>query len=606
MGKIIGIDLGTTNSLMSYWENGACHLIPNALGEVMTPSVVSVDKDGVVYVGKVAKERLITHPECTVSVFKRSMGTERTYNLSGKWFRAEELSAIVLKKLKEDAEKYFGEPINEAIISVPAYFNDIARKATRKAGQLAGLKVERIINEPSAAALACQHMKKLDEARMLVFDFGGGTLDVSLVECMDNIIEIIAVSGNNHLGGSDFDKVIASYFCHENGMIFEALTKNQQQIVLKCAEKAKHDLSYVDECMMYVTLGQNQYELPLSRKKMIQISGDIFKKIAAPIKRVLADGQVSPSQLTQIVMVGGSSKMPIVQQYLKFMVKHVEVVVADPDHMIAMGVGVYTGIKSRNEDIQDMILTDICPFSLGTNTRNENDSKNPYMTILISRNSALPASHKQVFVTSYDNQTTINFGVYQGEDMYVKNNLLLGQCVLHVPPAPRGQEQIEVCFTYDINGLLVVDLEVLSTGEKKQMVFVNGVSKEVDEETKKQMNILAEMKIAPQEEEANKLLISRAEALYAQLTGEPKDILEAYIKQFIELLDKGSLVVIKKAAKGLMNYMDTMEAIYLNKAEIEDNLDEFEEWFNHLDNAEEDEDDWGKLYANTGDKYYTS
>lgn len=399
MGRIIGIDLGTTNSLVAYWENGESKLIPNALGEYLTPSVVSIDEDGTVYVGKVAKERLVTAPDQTASVFKRGMGTDRTYKIGGKWYRAEELSAIVLKTLKEDAERYFGEPVEEAIVSVPAYFSDIARKATRRAGQLAGLKVDRIINEPSAAALACQCVKKhQDEARMLVFDFGGGTLDVSLVECVDNIIEIVAVSGNNHLGGSDFDRVIAEHFCKENGLVFGALTKSQQGIVLKCAEKAKRLLSVAEETTMHVAFEDQEWKLELSRKVLIQISAAIFKKIAAPVKRVLLDGEVTASELSQIVLVGGSCKMPIVQQYLRFMMKGVDVVTADPDHMIALGVGVYAGIKERNEEIQDVILTDICPFSLGVNVINKSDLKKEYMSVLIPRNSALPASREKVSV----------------------------------------------------------------------------------------------------------------------------------------------------------------------------------------------------------------
>jgi len=598
MSRIIGIDLGTTNSLVAYWENGESRLIPNALGEYLTASVVSIDKEGTVYVGKVAKERLVTDPERTVSVFKRSMGTDRKYNVGGKWYRAEELSAIVLKALKEDAERYFGEPVEEAIISVPAYFNDLARKATRKAGQLAGLKVDRIINEPSAAALACQQMKKKEEAKMLVFDFGGGTLDVSLVECIDDIVEITAVSGNNHLGGSDFDRVIAEYFCKENGMILGSLGKGEQEIILKCAEKAKRDLSYEDEAMIRASFGGKEWKTPITRKQLIQISGNIFKKIAAPVKRVLADSGVSASELTQVVMVGGSCQMPIVQQYLRYMLKNVELVIADPDHMIALGVGVYAGIKERKDDIRDMILTDICPFSLGVATHNETDRKKAYMSVLIPRNSALPSSHQELYYTASDNQTMIKVAVYQGEDIYADNNLLLGEMLVEVPKAPKGKEPVAIRFTYDINGLLVIDTHVLSTGLKKQMVFVNGVSTEVDDDLAKQMKELEKLKISPKDEEENKLLLARAESLYAQLTGDAKETLQTLIYRFNKLLVSGTKGKILKAAKGLKQYMDTMELIYLNKQDIDSDLDGFEEWFDQLEEEEDDGfvEDWGKLY----------
>jgi len=598
MGRIIGIDLGTTNSLVSYWENGASHLIPNRFGEYLTPSVVSIGKNGTVYVGAAAKQRMITQPESTVSVFKRAMGTDRTYNLRGKWYRAEELSSLILKALKEDAEAYLKEPVEEAIISVPAYFNDIARKATRKAGQLAGLRVDRIINEPSAAALACQYANAQQDAKLLVFDLGGGTLDVSLVDCMDNVIEILAVSGNNHLGGSDFDKVLAEYFCTKNQMVLGALKPSQQEILLKAAEKAKIDLSYADETVMRAAFDSKEWSLPVSRQTLIQVSAPLFKKIAAPIKRVLNDAQIQPSDLTRVVMVGGSSKMFVVQQYLKFLLKNVPFAVADPDHMIALGVGIYAGIKERKEDIQDLILTDICPFSLGTGIINKDDpEKGNYMSTLIPRNSSLPASHSDKYYTTVNNQKQMRIAIYQGEDLYVNNNLYLGEVTVNITPAPEGKEHVDVRFTYDINGLLVVDLYVPSTGEKKQLVFVNGVSQEADEDLKKQMAELEKLVIAPKEDQNNQMILSRAEGLYAQLNGEPKLLLAEHIKVFSKMLDMGSKTKIMKASKALNAYMDLCEQLYLQKEALTDDLSDFQDWFASLDSAEDDDDipDWGGM-----------
>lgn len=598
MGRIIGIDLGTTNSLVSYWEDGASHLIPNRFGEYLTPSVVSIGKNGTVYVGDAAKQRMITQPENTVSVFKRAMGTDRTYNLRGKWYRAEELSSLILKALKEDAEAYLKEPIEEAIISVPAYFNDIARKATRRAGQLAGLKVDRIINEPSAAALACQFTHTQKDAKLLVFDLGGGTLDVSLVDCMDNVIEILAVSGNNHLGGSDFDRVLAEHFCIKNEMVLGTLKPTQQEIILKAAEKAKIDLSYVEETIMRASFENKSWSLPVSRQTLIQISAPLFKKIAAPIKRVLNDAQIQPSDLDRVVMVGGSSKMFVVQQYLKFLLKNVPFAVADPDHMIALGVGIFAGIKERKEDIQDLILTDICPFSLGTGIINRDDpAKGNYMHTLIPRNSSLPASHSGSFSTVSDNQKNIRIGVYQGEDLYVSNNLFLGEVSVSVPPAPEGKESVYVRFTYDINGLLVVDVHSPTTGEKKQLVFVNGVTQEADEDLKKQMAELEKLVIAPKDDQNNQMILSRAEGLYAQLNGNPKATLAEHIKTFTKMLDMGSKTKIMKASKALMAYMDLCEQMYLQKKELAGDLDEFQSWFASLDSADDGDDieDWGGM-----------
>lgn len=598
MGRIIGIDLGTTNSLVSYWEDGASHLIPNRFGEFLTPSVVSIGKNGTVYVGAAAKQRMITQPENTVSVFKRAMGTDRTYNLRGKWYRAEELSALILKALKEDAEAYLKESVEEAIISVPAYFNDIARKATRKAGQLAGLRVDRIINEPSAAALACQQANPQQDAKLLVFDLGGGTLDVSLVDCMDNVIEILAVSGNNHLGGSDFDRVLAEHFCVKNQMVLGALKPGQQEIILKAAEKAKIDLSYAEEATMRAAFDNQEWSLVVSRQTLIQISAPLFKKIAAPIKRVLNEAQIQPSELTRVVMVGGSSKMFVVQQYLKFLLKNVSFAVADPDHMIALGVGIFAGIKERNEDVRDLILTDICPFSLGTGVINRDDpSKGDYMSTLIPRNSSLPASHIGKYSTSVDNQKKVTIGVYQGEDLHVNNNLYLGEMTVSVPPAPEGKEHVMVRFTYDINGLLVVDLHVPSTGERKQLVFVNGVTQEADDDLKKQIQELEKLVIAPKEDQNNQMILSRAEGLYAQLTGDAKKVLEGHIRTFTKILATGSKTKAMKASKALMAYMDLCEQLYLQKEEVNGDLDDFQSWFAGLNSAEDDEDmeDWGGI-----------
>lgn len=598
MGRIIGIDLGTTNSLVSYWENGASHLIPNRFGEYLTPSVVSIGKNGTVYVGDAAKQRMITQPESTVSVFKRAMGTDRTFNLRGKWYRAEELSALILKALKEDAEAYLKEPIEEAIISVPAYFNDIARKATRKAGQLAGLRVERIINEPSAAALACQHAHAQKDAKLLVFDLGGGTLDVSLVDCMDDIIEIVAVSGNNHLGGSDFDRVLAEHFCAKNQMVLGTLKPGHQEIILKAAEKAKIELSFAEDTTMRASFDSSSWSLKVSRQDLIQISAPLFKKIAAPIKRVLNDAEITPSELTRVVMVGGSSKMFVVQQYLRFLLKNVPFAVADPDHMIALGVGIFAGIKERSEDIRDLILTDICPFSLGTGIINRDDpSKGNYMSTLIPRNSALPARRSGNYYTTSANQKHIRIGVYQGEDLYVNNNLYLGEITVNVPPAPEGMEHVNVCFAYDINGLLVVNLHVPSTGEKKQLVFVNGVSQEADDDLKKQILDLEKLVIAPKEDQNNQVILARAEGLYAQLNGEAKLTLADHIKVFSKMLESGSKTKIAKASKALMAYMDLCEQLYLQKQELTTDLDDFQAWFASLDSAADDDelDDWGGI-----------
>ncbi len=599
MGHIIGIDLGTTNSLAAYWHEGESRLIPNALGKYLTPSVVSVEENGTVYVGEAAKERLISHPDQTVSVFKRSMGTERTWQLGGKWYRPEELSALVLRKLKEDAEKYLGEPVEEAVISVPAYFGDNARRATRDAGKLAGLKVERIVNEPSAAALACQHIRKQKEAKMLVYDFGGGTLDVSLVQCFENIIEIIAVSGDNQLGGSDFDRLIAEKFCIENNMQgFGMQPKNVQQSLLQAAEYAKKRLTRFKTAIMAVQTPETSGAMELTQKSLISLSGNLLKRMADPINTVLRDGHIRISELTQVVLVGGSTKMPLVQQYLRFILKGVPLVTVDPDYMVAIGVGVYAGIKERNAEIKDLIMTDICPFSLGTDIKNEADIGNPYMSVIIPRNSALPASRTHTYTNAEDNQTCSKIGIFQGEDMYVKNNVKLGSLIVTYPPAKKCEREINVRFTYDINGLLVVNVSVPFTGEERELVFTNGREVEnTDDDTRKRVEELKRLQLVGRDQEAEKLLLARAQHFYALVTGAERERIQEYVSAFEESCRRGFATEARKKGEELKELLDSLEERMRDElAAEEDMISGFMDWMNGFDtDAGEPTGNWNTI-----------
>lgn len=601
MGKIIGIDLGTTNSLVAVWEDGQSRLIPNAFGEYLTPSVISVDEDGSVYVGKVAKERLISHPEKTVSVFKRVMGTKKNYRIAGKTYRPEELSSLVLRKLKEDAEKYLGEPVEEAIISVPAYFSDMARKATKDAGRLAGLRVERIINEPSAAALACQMEAKQEEALLLVFDFGGGTLDVSLVDCFDNVIEIVAVSGDNHLGGSDFDRVIAEWFCGKYGRQFEEQTREMQEILLRSAEELKCRLTEAETGVMTVTSPALCGQQELSRKELIRIAAPLFQKMSVPVKRVLTDGEAAAEAISGVVLVGGSCKMQIVQQYLRYLLKGARLSVADPDYMIALGVGAYAGIKERNSDIRDMLLTDICPFSLGTAVHNEANYRAPLMKILIERNSPLPFSREERFYTVRDKQKRLAVEIYQGEEVYAGDNTLLGKLEVAVPPAERGEETILVRFTYDINGLLVVDVTVESTQKKKQLIILNDEISMPEEELQNRLKELEKLKIHPRDKEENRLLLEKGGRLYAQLTGEVRQMVADRIKYLEYLLATQDEYKIQKGKKYVEVFLDRVEEQFLLSPLSWMNEEKFEQWYD-----KEAEEEIVEDYTNWSQGHYLS
>lgn len=601
MGRMIGIDLGTTNSLVSVWQDGRSRLIPNSLGEYLTPSVVSVDDEGNVYVGKIAKERLTSHPEQTEALFKRFMGTEKKYSLGGREYRPEELSALVLRKLKEDAERYLGEQVEEAVISVPAYFHDMARKATRDAGVLAGLRVERIVNEPSAAALACRSAGEKgqmeEDETLLVFDFGGGTLDVSLVDCFDNVIEIVSVSGDNRLGGSDFDRMIAEQFCKENGLCFDALPLQRQNIILRSAAQAKCMLSETEHTIMTAADGEFQKKMELTNKKLIQISMPLFHRMLVPVRAVLNDSQKERLEITKVVLVGGSCKMPTVQQYLRHYLPYGQMTVMDPDHMIAIGVGVYAGIKERNEEVKDLLLTDICPFTLGTGIHNEDDVLRSIMAPIIDRNSVLPCRKEQRFQTAADFQKSVKIDVYQGEAYYVDENIYLGEISVDVPMALKGQESVTVCYTYDINGILVVDVKVDSTGLQARQVITTGKYTIDPAELEQYVEALEQLKTHPADEEENQMLLAWGERLFSQTTGELREEIGRRMQYFLYLMNQEqNPYKIKKHRKNIVDFFEHADR-YLDSFEnawqhIEDDSSWYEEKSEDMQEAEEEYIKW--------------
>lgn len=537
---IIGIDLGTTNSLVTVFKDGKSILIPNEYNEYLTPSIVNVSEENV-YVGRAAKERMITQPENTARQFKRDMGSQYQYKLGKKRFKPEDLSALVLRKLKEDAEHYLGETVDEAVISVPAYFNDKQRYATKKAGELAGMKVERLVNEPSAAALLSK-MSHLEEGgNFMVFDFGGGTLDISLVECFQNVVNVIAISGDNRLGGCDFDMAIADSFCQENNLTFSSLGKQQQNTLLFQSENIKKKLSEADSVSETITLGDKEYHYELNREKMVKISNHIFKKIDRIIQRVLTDARMEIDDLTEIIIVGGSGKMPVVKQYVRYLLgNEVPIMEEEPDTIVAQGVGVYAGIKERKAEIKDVVLMDICPFSLGTAVGAGNeDEHNLVMSTIISRNTPLPVVKKNTYYPGKDYQKKVCLDVYQGDNYYVKDNLKLGGMELLIASRPKGEEWVDVTFAYDINGILLVTAKIHSTGRVHEMVIAgrDNISKA---EQKRQVEELAKLKVAREKPE-NLALIKAALQIYEESAQEDKEIIAGLIIEFERALSSNRL-----------------------------------------------------------------
>lgn len=591
---VIGIDLGTTNSLGCVYRNGKAELIPNAYGSYLTPSVVSMTEDGKLIVGQPAKDRLITHPERTVSSFKKDMGTGRSWKPGEKSFLPEELSSLVIRSIVEDAQNYLGEEIEEAVISVPAYFHDEQRVAVKRAGALAGIHVERIVNEPSAAALA-SYFTANEEQNMLVFDFGGGTLDVSLVDCFDTMVEIVSVAGNNRLGGDDFDRLIAEHFLREHGVARQQLRAQEYAVLLKQAERCKKLLSEQEEVVMHAMVGEQVYESTYTMDRLFEESKALLKEIRQVIGRALKDGKMTIHDVDLVVMAGGSSKMPLIQKYIRHLFHKAPMVQGNCDELIALGLGLVCGVKERKEEIKDYILTDICPFSLGVATINEADPDRAYMANIINRNTVLPCSRVRRFYTASDQQDYVVVEIHQGENTYAQDNLLLGKIEISVPPKPKGKEAVDVRFTYDINGILVVDTRVVSTGVVKTHI----ISQKIPEaELEERVRELEKLKVHPRDLSENQQMMERLEALYQEVYPEQKEQVQQMIRTFEEFLDgqnprqiQGYRRYLEKAVS-MLEYYDPFEEEFDASKSDWDLWDEEEA--QDPDNEETDEEEYWK------------
>ncbi len=516
---IIGIDLGTTNSLACVYKDGKAELIPNSFGSYLTPSVVSFEDNGAVVVGAIAKERLVTNPTDTAAAFKRFMGSPKMFCLAGKEFTPQELSAFVLRQLKQDAEKYLGEDVTEAVISVPAYFNNNQRAATLEAGKIAGIYVERLVNEPSAAALATSMLSEEDEQVYLVFDFGGGTLDVSVVDYFNNVIEIVAVSGDNHLGGNDFDKSIATYFCTRHNIDINSLSPQKQATLIRLAERAKKELTEKENVLLHMEIAGEDKAIVLNNEVLITCCSTLFDRIETVVKHALRDSGYHAIDIDEIILAGGSSKMPIVSYFLHNLLGKEPVMIGSPDEVIAQGAGIYAGIKARNEEIRDMLLTDICPFTLGVGTHNPSNNGHFNMSPIIERNSVLPISKTRTYTNVHNMQKKVKFNIYQGEAFDCADNLCLGSIIIDIAPMMANEAVVNVTFAYDINGILVVDVEDGFSTNKKQAIFKSEGMNLSQKEIAQKIELLKQYKSDFSGDERDKLLLARAERLYQELTG---------------------------------------------------------------------------------------
>ncbi len=496
MGKIIGIDLGTTNSCVAVMEGGNSVVIPNSEGARTTPSVVAFSKTGERLVGQVAKRQAVTNPDKTVISIKRHMGSDYKVDIDGKSYTPQEVSAMILQKLKSDAEAYLGEPVTEAVITVPAYFTDSQRQATKDAGQIAGLTVKRIINEPTAAALS-YGIDKEDDQKIMVYDLGGGTFDVSIIEMGDGVTEVLATAGNNHLGGDDFDQRIidwmASEFKKSEGIDLTA-DKMAMQRLKEAAEKSKIELSSTPTSQInlpFITAdatGPKHLDLTLTQAKFNELTADLVQSTMGPVKQALSDSGLSPSDLNKVLMVGGSSRIPAVQDAVKSFMGKEPFKGINPDECVALGAAYQGGVLGGDVD-GALLLLDVTPITLGIETAGG------VSTPMIKRNTTIPAKQTQVFSTYADNQTAVDINVLQGEREFARDNKQLGTFRLDgIAPAPRGIPQIEVTFDIDANGIVHVSAKDKGTGKEQNITITSStnMSKEDIDKAVKEAEMFAE------------------------------------------------------------------------------------------------------------------
>ena len=577
---ILGVDLGTTNSLAVVYKEGKPVLIPNAFNEYITPSVVSI-LDGKIVVGKLAKERLVTHPECSASLFKRTMGTDVTYTLDKKEYDSATLSSFVVKQLIEDAQNYLHEEISEVVISVPAYFNARQRQDTKRIGELLGVKVERLINEPSAAAIAC-HMDDEYET-FVVFDFGGGTLDVSVVDCFENVISINAISGNNHLGGTDFDRAMAEHFCLKNGLNYNVLDSSFQQSILRACEQAKIKLSTQSVVEVSLVHLNKNYNCIFDENVLFNITHSLLESCKNVIGKAVKDSGFSASELDSLILVGGSSQMPVLQHYLSDALNIPVLKEENMDSLVVLGLGKYIGIKQRDESIKDIVVTDICPFSLSTSTYNEQNPDLELSTVLIPKNSVLPTSKKMTLRTVHKGQTKVNISVFQGQAMYAKENLFLGKAFIHVPRNMHDYESFDLIYSYDINSMLYVEAIVHSTKEHYIFRVSKGnVLEKVDASVR--LDSIKEVSLALYQNNEVDALLARIERIYQEVDEQTQDYLMRLHADFTKDMD--TLINNIQKRKHLINQVSQI----LDQIEESQNVDQ-------LDIFSQEEDEEGEYLA---------
>lgn len=562
----IGIDLGTTNSLVAYFSEDGPLLVKNALGEYLTPSVVGLaDDNKTLLVGKAAKKRLIRFPDKTRSLFKRSIGTNSEFSLGKKQFSATDLSALVLSKLKQDAEDFLKTEISEAVISVPAYFNAVQRQATKDAAEIAGLKVCRLINEPTAAALANGVLDRENESTFVILDLGGGTFDVSILEMFEGVMEVRASSGDAFLGGEDFTEALAKHFSEQIDQDWKSLRSQDKELLLSVADQLKCALEGQNRASATVKINGISHNLEVDNDGFERLTSNLIDRLYRPIQKSLYDAGLRAEQVDRVILVGGATRMSAARSLAAKVFRKLPERNIDPDHAIALGAAVQAGLIKQHTALDDVVMTDVAPFSMGieTNHRENGNTVHGAFAAILERNTVLPASRQQYFETAGDNQTKIELSIYQGESAIAKDNVLLGKMTVPVPPKPAGHESIEVRFTYDVSGLLVVDVKVLSMNSTVTTVIENLAGAMSSNEKKARLKALEKFKIDPREQELNRALLESIKHMYEVLLGDDRAYVMNLLGRFEAALQTQDPQKIEKERAEIEKAIEQIEANFV-------------------------------------------
>ncbi len=562
---VVGIDLGTTHSLVAFWRDGVAHVVPNALGETLTPSVVGLDDQGLVLVGDVARQRLQTHPHLSCELFKRYMGSQREVRLGARMFRPEELSALVLRSLKEDVERFCGEPVTEAIISVPAYFSDAQRKATRVAGQLAGLRVERLVNEPTAAALA-YGLQQRKESTFLVFDLGGGTFDVSILEMFDGVMEVRATAGDNFLGGEDFDEAIVAHVLARQPGLRTALDGDCSHLPARLrgeARRVRHGLGEHERMTFLLQQDGRRWEETITREQFQHLAEPLLERLRRPVERALRDARIKAADLDEVVLVGGATRMPLVRRLVAGLFGRIPAMHLQPDQVVAQGAAVQAALKQRDAALEDVVLTDVCPYTLGIETSVElgRQLESGHYLPIIERNCTVPVSREKSIVTVHDGQTEVVVRIFQGENRLVKDNIFLGELAIAVPPRKAEEVELRVRFTYDINGLLEADVHIPLTGEHHRLVIEHNPGVLAPDEIAARLLALAALKVHPREQQVNTRVLARIDRLYEESLGETRAHVAELGRAFQQALESQDTARIDTLRAEIERQLDAFEGV---------------------------------------------